>query len=381
MDKTMINSRSRIAELDGIRGIAILMVLVWHYFYCQGAGASSYWLAPATSMFWSGVDLFFVLSGVLIGGIIVDNMGDPGFYRTFFIRRAARIVPLYVLLVGLHFFLQRQLDQASFEWLFRDRDKIPIASYLCFTQNLYMGANGTFASNSIAMTWSLAVEEQFYLLVSCLLLFGTKRFSKIVVVLAVVSPFLRLAFPWFMVFVNMPFRMDSFLLGVLVAIGFRRESFVKLVEQTRYLLWVLFGIMLSGVGLMSLPGAKQGFLELTAIAGFYALAITLAIAHRGQAITSPLRSKILTGLGKYSYGIYMYHQMFSGLIHGYFRRAEPSITTGFGALLTLATVALVLSCAVLSYHYFETIFLHIGRRFTYTATSNSNQVANHHSTR
>ena len=101
----------RVPALDGLRGLAILSVLIWHYsnFYEPAAGSFS---ASVLSLFkttWSGVDLFFVLSGFLIGGILIDNRTAANLWETFYIRRALRILPLYflvffsfVFLVGLN---------------------------------------------------------------------------------------------------------------------------------------------------------------------------------------------------------------------------------------------------------------------------------------
>ena len=95
---------NRIKELDGIRGLAILMVLILHYFYQLSLGSVDngsllVHLHNFTHWFWSGVDLFFVLSGFLIGGIIIDNRESTNFLQVFYIRRALRILPAYSLLL------------------------------------------------------------------------------------------------------------------------------------------------------------------------------------------------------------------------------------------------------------------------------------------
>jgi peptidoglycan/LPS O-acetylase OafA/YrhL len=94
----------RIPELDGIRGLAILLVLVWHYFgHFEGVLQRS-WQAYALAtlrLSWSGVDLFFVLSGFLIGGILYDAKDSKSYYQTFYRRRILRIFPLYFLWIAL----------------------------------------------------------------------------------------------------------------------------------------------------------------------------------------------------------------------------------------------------------------------------------------
>src|SRR5688572_2235793 len=86
----------RIQQLDGLRGVAILLVLVWHYLPCQIATDSTGFLLVLRRLFsltWSGVDLFFVLSGFLITGILLDNRGASNLFRAFYFRRVCRIFP------------------------------------------------------------------------------------------------------------------------------------------------------------------------------------------------------------------------------------------------------------------------------------------------
>src|SRR5271155_3009302 len=92
----------RIAELDGIRGLAIGMVLIYHYFLIRidvpVRSAAAYALSTGR-LAWSGVDLFFVLSGFLIGGILLEARGSVNYFRVFYTRRFFRIVPIYALLL------------------------------------------------------------------------------------------------------------------------------------------------------------------------------------------------------------------------------------------------------------------------------------------
>ena len=134
---------NRIKELDGIRGLAILMVLVVHYFYQPGSalaveGSLLARLHYFTHWFWSGVDLFFVLSGFLIGGIIIDNRESKNFLQVFYVRRALRILPAYSLLLIAYFMLRSHL--ARFGELFSGTAPIfPDLAYFTFTQNIFIG--------------------------------------------------------------------------------------------------------------------------------------------------------------------------------------------------------------------------------------------------
>src|SRR5271155_4280107 len=134
----------RIPELDGLRGIAILMVLVYHYTGWRWG--------------WTGVDLFFVLSGFLIGGILMDAKSATNYYSVFYTRRFYRIVPLYAVTVCM----LPLLLATHYEW-FTVGNKIPWYAYATFTQNFWMVKLEKLGTMALAVTWSLAIEEQFYL--------------------------------------------------------------------------------------------------------------------------------------------------------------------------------------------------------------------------
>ena len=164
----------RVSQLDGVRGVAILLVLVWHYFGAQVVAEPKsilHYCTHALSLTWSGVDLFFVLSGFLIAGILLDHHNTSNYFRVFYLRRVCRIFPLYFLLLALFLCLSATnlSTSPSFRWLLHD--PFPIWSYATFTQNILMGARGGFGPHWLGITWSLAVEEQFYLFVPFLNLF------------------------------------------------------------------------------------------------------------------------------------------------------------------------------------------------------------------
>lgn len=125
----------RSKALDSVRGIAIMLVLIWHYLPRDFTTPNL--LLTSTRLFWSGVDLFFVLSGFLIGGVLLQNSNSRKYFSTFYIRRAARIIPLYMLvfvaLVMIINLRPTSLDE-SIKW------HLPLWSYLTFTQNFLYAA-------------------------------------------------------------------------------------------------------------------------------------------------------------------------------------------------------------------------------------------------
>ena len=163
---TVITSDSplqRDLALDGLRGVAILLVLIWHE--CLPLTQLVGELTPSILMYmvrysWSGVDLFFVLSGFLISRILLQTVESPHYYSTFFMRRFFRVLPLYYLLLGVAFGLKTSIFREMSEpyW----QSPAPWWSYLTFTQNLFFDGHGV-GGYLLGVTWSLAIEEQFYL--------------------------------------------------------------------------------------------------------------------------------------------------------------------------------------------------------------------------
>ena len=153
----------RIPELDGLRGLAILSVLFWHYghYYAPAPGSIGAWLPPLLRLAWSGVDLFFVLSGFLIGGILIANRKASNYWRVFYVRRACRIFPLYFVVLAAFVLATATITPQPSNWLLKQEP--PFWNYPLFLQNLAWLARSSFGSDFLGPTWSLAVEEQFYL--------------------------------------------------------------------------------------------------------------------------------------------------------------------------------------------------------------------------
>jgi peptidoglycan/LPS O-acetylase OafA/YrhL len=153
--------RSHLPVLDGVRGLAILLVLTFHFavmYDCEEM-LRHWWLRPLAGG-WCGVDLFFVLSGCLITGILLDAKGGSHFFRNFYARRALRIFPLYYGFLVL-IFLARPVFALSSDAL-ADMDRA--RSWLgLYGQNVWLMFSGRWLPPLVNHLWSLAVEEQFYL--------------------------------------------------------------------------------------------------------------------------------------------------------------------------------------------------------------------------
>ena len=148
----------RIRQLDAVRGIAILVVILHNE---AGKHLPAAW-TPIFANGWMGVDLFFVLSGFLITGILLDTKGSQHFIRDFYIRRCLRIWPLYYSLLLFMFVLVPLVRPEEAIEIFGERSQ-PWWSYPLFLQNFFVPIPQN-AAGPLGVTWSLGIEELFYLL-------------------------------------------------------------------------------------------------------------------------------------------------------------------------------------------------------------------------
>ena len=349
--------------------MAILLVLVYHYFYCQvivEPKSVVFYCFRASSLTWSGVDLFFVLSGFLIAGILLDHRNTSNFFRVFYLRRVCRIFPLYFLIFGLFLCLTATPISLSpsFEWLFHD--PLPLWSYASFTQNFFMGARGDFGPHWLGITWSLAVEEQFYLFIPLLIYLLPRRVLVCVLVLAVLAaPFLRYAFPGVHAFASTPLRSDSLLSGALLAVLVRWHPFVSNVRQHRKVLLGLFIPLLLGAAVLTSHPAFFGVFDHLWLASLYSTFILIAFIGSEPFLGRILGSSVLNWFGQLSYGIYMFHEAVSGILHGSLRHTAPEIRTLSDGGITFMALCITLALAALSYRFFESPLLRFGHGFQY----------------
>jgi peptidoglycan/LPS O-acetylase OafA/YrhL len=367
---------NRIKELDGIRGLAILMVLILHYFYQLSLGSIDngsllVHLHNFTHWFWSGVDLFFVLSGFLIGGIIIDNRESTNFLQVFYIRRALRILPAYSLLLIAFYALRSQLDPARFGALFYGNAPIfPEFSYFTFTQNIFLGLAFAMHRDSaifLGPTWSLAVEEQFYMVVPfCLLITPRRYWVSLLVGLAILALVLRTLFPEQLPYVVTPFRMDSLFLGVLAALVVRRVSLRALLQERKWILRSAFFLLLVMVVLFVAEGKLVWRApQYSVLACFYTVLLLIAVIESGSPHLAIFRFPPLRFLGLISYGLYLFNMPILWLFHGLALGARPSLNSGIACAITLISLIVSIALASISYFFFERRFLSLGHSLRY----------------
>lgn len=380
----------RITELDGIRGFCTLLVVVSHYVHLvavQSANPTVRALGGPLDALMGVMDVFFALSGFLIGGILLDVRDSPNYFKTFYFRRILRIFPLfYVVLlafvatrVGAYLF-----NATSLQWLitrpvgtFAGQDALWIASYAVYAQNFAMSWAGDYGAYWMAPTWSLAVEEQFYLTLPFVIrFFPRQHLAKLVVVCIIAAPLMRCGIVLsgrsnqVLQYVLTPLRFDSLGIGVLTAILWRSETAWAKVQKMKGVILAVMAVcfvVLFGVysRKLNLPRPVLIPLFYFSQAVFYAGALWLALAFRDGLLAKFLRIKAFGKVGEFSYGLYLMHVPMLGLLHALVFRAAPSIDTLGGILVTAAAALLAMLLAKLSWEVLERPLLKRGHRFTY----------------
>lgn len=361
-------SRPRLPELDGLRGIAILLVLVWHLLPAAIAPAPPAWqhaVAVVIRFAWSGVDLFFVLSGFLIGGTLLDERDSPRYFRTFYARRAYRILPLYAVMVALFAILRVVMNDAAHAWLFTPA--MPLATYVTFTQNIAMARAGAFGAQWLGPTWSLAIEEQFYLVLPLVLrLVPRSRVLLVVTGLAVAAPLVR----WALVmagaspmapYVLMPARADALMVGVLAAYLWRRRDTIGLARR-RPQLYAAAAVLAAAIVVLALLHEAVTTPHMTrwgysVLALFYGVVLLLALpSGHDDGLRRALRLAPLRFTGRIAYALYLLHLPMWGLVAPLVPSQPLGVTAGLAATFAIATA---------SWYRFEAPLVARGHRHRY----------------
>lgn len=359
-----------IKALDGLRAIAITLVLIWHYFTCQVSADAlsgvSKGLWYATCMTWSGVDLFFVLSGFLIGRIILVHKKSDGFFKSFYLRRFYRIFPPYYLILFLLVMLYL-LDKASyFPWL--TEDTFPWYSYAFYIQNFWM--ESSFGPHWLGVTWSLAIEEQFYILLPLVLFFTKDKFIPwLCVILILFAPICRAMIPGLGSYVLLPARMDSLLVGVLIAYFYLRPNlFNKLASKKHYIpaIIILLTIVVYYLGLQKLARIGGVYIH-SVLALIYGLSLIYILSLKESSFVPKILShSILSFLARISYMVYLSHQIFAGIFHQLFLNQSPRLENRYDFMVNVLALTSTILFSAISYKVFEKPILGLGRKYKFS---------------
>jgi peptidoglycan/LPS O-acetylase OafA/YrhL len=350
-----------------VRGIACLIVLIWHYFGATLASSPNQFIQSVFPLFCrigpSGVDFFFVLSGFLIGGILLDNKQSPRYFLTFYVRRICRIFPVYYFIFAMLLLvlaLRLNLAVPAFsDWLFKDL--MPLWSYGTFTQNIFMSAqNNNGGAKFIGVNWSVAVEEQFYVIAPVVvLLFSRKNLIAICLAAIVIAPFIRqwvTAQGWWF-YTLLPCRMDALAIGLLGACLMREPAALAFMKKNILVLYSILAAALLAFSLWWLT-----LFAYSAIAVFYATFIVLAVVHKDTNIAALCRLPWLGSIGMISYGIYMYHQPVSGIVHGVLFNQIPTLAKPSDLVAIVLSLVITMALSIASYYWMERPIRRLGHR-------------------
>lgn len=339
----------RVPELDALRGLAILVVVVYHL-YPETGTAVDYLIHHG----WMAVDLFFLLSGYLITGILLGHPHDGHFLRSFYARRALRIWPLYYLAIGVLFVVSLGWPQYPFAYA-------QLVQYLTFTQeaSLYW-SDATNVYPPLGDFWSLAVEEQFYLLwPAVVLMVGRRRVIPVAAGLVLLAVAARGYGFHRHLLVS---RCDALAAGAILA------ALTAAAPAGRPRTWLVRGLAATvGGAAVALATyylwVDRAIVHRDELLGFvtpmlFGL-VGLVICGQGCRVTAPLRVRWLCYLGTISYGLYVYHWT----VYLFFDRV---FSTGPADVWTdPIKVATAVAIAAASWRYLEFPILALKERFGY----------------
>jgi peptidoglycan/LPS O-acetylase OafA/YrhL len=364
---------ARDSALDGLRGIAIGLVL-WHHLLAASLplGRDSWlgWLRAGTGLAWCGVDLFFVLSGFFIGGILIDRRDSPRLARVFYLRRAMRILPLYYVTLGVTFLaIAARMPGGYHEfspWV-----------YATFLTNFALASTQTWDWLPLSVLWSLAIEEQFYLTAPWVVrAISPSRLPWLVAGLAagawLARALLLVGFPSgnFAAHVLMPLRMDGLALGALVAWAVRHEAarpFFALLTRR----WPgVLGLGFAALAVIALLHPREGspllcLVGYTLLATVFALVVAIVAGVRPPMLVGLLSARPLAHLGRHSYFIYLWHALIGTGIVRELGGADFRLSSPVGLGIVALAIAATWGAATVSWRFFEAPFIAWGQQHRY----------------
>ncbi len=339
-----------IPELQGLRGIAVLAVVVYHS-HPRLVGT---WVYPASLWGWAGVNLFFVLSGFLITSILLEARGKPHYFRNFYGRRALRIWPVYLLVLVICYlnapwFVGLPVGQAI--------RTAPWWAYLLFVQNLFH----LVLPPVLGPTWSLAIEEQYYFIWAPVVRALERPWALVLLLISamIASPLFRMSHESWITPTHTLTHLDGIAMGSLLAIA----QYTLVVPRRVWLTLGLCGVVVGFIAAATVAGGTA-WLD-TALAIGFGGTVLASISSTGSKnpLNAVLRSGPLPYLGKISYGMYLIHIMVF-VYFGWFDRIMDAY--GIAGNMAVVVFRLVVSVAGASllWYGFESRILKLKRHFT-----------------
>ncbi|HVT86252.1 MAG TPA: acyltransferase [Chitinophagaceae bacterium] len=354
-------NRVHYPALDGLRGIAILMVLFHHNFN----------FIPLSKFAWIGVDLFFVLSGFLVTEILLNTNGDSGYLRNFYVRRILRIFPIYYLTIIVFFIVARFFSALNDQYIYYHNNQWMLWMYM---QNWLFIFKPPPSDNFLFQHfWSLAIEEQFYLIWPFIILIckNQKKLLFLVYIFLAGCILFRI-FCWIdyganNLSFNLQYktRIDGLCIGSIIAIWKFNKKNIKIRI-------IRLSIILISIHLVAIFCAKTmfknvphfNFFGFTSISVIFGMLLVYGLESKNQLTKNLLANPAIRYIGKISYGLYIFHYPVLMLFRMY------SFTSwglkGFWGLMVFGSMALIIAfiTSSITYHFFERKILAIRDSFT-----------------
>lgn len=352
-----------IGALDGIRGLGVILVLFYHYGSSAAVFGFTNPILKLTGIGWSGVDLFFVLSGFLITGILHDSKGEQNYFKNFYARRTLRIFPLYYFaaIAVILLALISQLDLlggANPMWI------------LAYVGNFQMAIEG--GGSILDHFWSLAIEEQFYLIWPLVVL--TLSRGKLMVVAAamiVIAPIIRTLLvlnntPDLAVYVLTPARMDGLAMGALLALVVRGPAGIAPLVPWAWRLGAASAAAFLMIVVLRRDFSNGDPVILTAgislLTVMYASILVLSLTF--GPLKKLMELPVMRWFGKYSYGLYVWHPIVNMiLLHSPVTERFGEITPVKALVLLVVAFGVSVLTALASYKFLESPLLRLKRHF------------------
>lgn len=358
---TLQADRVHYPALDGLRGLAILLVVVYHNF-----GFINVFFFG-----WLGVDLFFVLSGFLITDILLKTVGKKGYLKNFYIRRVLRIFPLYYLCLILFLIVLPQTTIQLDVQYYVDH-QVWLWTYL---QNWIYTFQSPGQTNALNHLWSLAVEEQFYLLWPLAVLIIRKPGYLLLFISLVLVAVLGLRLlVWMNQISDLAYfnlytftRIDGLCIGCMIALLQRVKS--NFLEKNKAIIVLCFAGLNFGFFFVnrryqfSFP--YLAFAGYTTFAMMFGLLVNEAVTRQSKLINLLFNNPLLKFFGKISYGFYVFHWPVYLFLFPYLLPWISKLTNGTLVQFLVSVVATIAAIVIswLSYQYFEKYFLKLKDKF------------------
>jgi peptidoglycan/LPS O-acetylase OafA/YrhL len=351
--------QQRTAQLDAVRGIAILIVIFHNSLH-------KFPSLPFQSLFsygWLGVDLFFALSGFLITGILVDGKQAVGYFKNFYARRCLRILPLYYSVLVFMFVIVPFLRPSAGSAVIARSS--PWWAYPFFLQN-FLVYESSSAAGPLGVTWSVGIEEQFYLVWAVVVRYcSLAQLRCITVAVVCLSPVLRLYLSLHHVdlYSNLFCRLDGLMAGAFLAIAVRSNTFLP----ARFLkaAWLSVFLALPLVFVTEAFHARWITFSLSAVASAAFLYLSLFATQKWFRVV--LKRRWLLYTGTISYGLYLLHKIPFDMVQSFHLDRHPvlGLAMGLAGSYVMAT---------LSWHLLEKPFLKLKRLFESSAIQRGGRV-------